>query len=189
MARPSTWYTSPENGLQSIFSGLISDFVLVPSLFSGDLMIPVHRGTKCNSSSQIFLNRQFEKMNNCSLHRPKSVSVPKSGMTADTDGITDLGGDILVHLYLSGCDVPANIAEHWDRSRPAVSRRLSELSDRGLVKSKGRGVWKLTPAGATYARTLTSHITAQQMRQLTLTESFARADPDRDPDRDPESED
>lgn len=70
---------------------------------------------------------------------------------------TVLGEEILVHLYVNGVsDLPANIADNINRSRSGISQKLPELEEQGFVKPKGRGVWRLTGEGASYAASITS---------------------------------
>jgi Mn-dependent DtxR family transcriptional regulator len=61
---------------------------------------------------------------------------------------------IIRHLFLRGDDVPANIGEAEDFHRNSISRACSELSEAGLIESKGHGVWTLTNAGERAARRL-----------------------------------
>lgn len=69
-------------------------------------------------------------------------------------GLTDMEKQILCQLLCDGADLPSNISEQIDRSRSAVSSRLSKLEDAGYVKTKGRGVWQLSLAGARAAQSL-----------------------------------
>jgi predicted transcriptional regulator len=62
--------------------------------------------------------------------------------------------EILVDLLLNGDNVPSNIADNIDRHKTSVSRSLSSLESEDLVDNKGRGVWTLTVAGASLARTI-----------------------------------
>ena len=59
--------------------------------------------------------------------------------------------DVLNDLERNGDNVPGNIAENTGRHEKSVSRVLSQGSDslqeRGLVETKGRGVWTITDAG------------------------------------------
>ena len=67
--------------------------------------------------------------------------------------VTDTEQAILIHLLQEGNDAPSNIAEEIGAAPEYVSNRLSGLSSEGLlVKSKGSGVWTLTPEGAEMAR-------------------------------------
>ena len=61
---------------------------------------------------------------------------------------------ILVTLYESGDNVPANIADQSDHHSKSVSRSLADLEDRGHVENKGRGVWSLTYSGVDLAELL-----------------------------------
>lgn len=45
---------------------------------------------------------------------------------------------------------PAVIAENIDKSRTHVSRRLSDLTDHGLVEKPKRGYYELTDRGRAY---------------------------------------
>ena len=63
---------------------------------------------------------------------------------------------ILVHLLIEGDDRPANIGSYDgddDLPHPAsVSRSMSNLEEKGLVRSKGNAVYTLTLEGLTAAR-------------------------------------
>jgi len=45
---------------------------------------------------------------------------------------------------------PAVIAENIDRTRQHVSRRLSDLTDHGLVEKPNRGYYEITDRGRAY---------------------------------------
>lgn len=64
--------------------------------------------------------------------------------------------DILRDLLEHGDNIPANIAENTGRHRKSVSKRLPELESEGLIRNKGRGVYKLTGEGLRVARSLDS---------------------------------
>jgi len=53
----------------------------------------------------------------------------------------------LSHEHGQGCNIAANLADETGRSPRAVGRALSSLHDRGLIASKGRGVYRLTNRG------------------------------------------
>lgn len=55
---------------------------------------------------------------------------------------------------------PAVIAENIDKSRTHVSRRLSELTDYGLVEKPKRGYYEITDRGREY---LTGEIDASEL--------------------------
>lgn len=60
----------------------------------------------------------------------------------------------LVFLLDDGAHVPQGIAEATNYRRETVSRGISELSDMGLVRSKGYGVHELTDKGKETAKEL-----------------------------------
>jgi len=70
--------------------------------------------------------------------------------------LTPVERHILRHLLLYGDDAPGNIgskSSNDDRPHPAsVSRSLSNLEGKGLVRHKGSGVYSLTLQGMTAAR-------------------------------------
>ncbi len=70
--------------------------------------------------------------------------------------LTPVERTILVHLLLHGDDRPANIGDDdpdSDKPHPAsVSRSMSNLEGKGLVKHKGNAVYTLTIQGMTAAR-------------------------------------
>lgn len=76
---------------------------------------------------------------------------PESGDTMD---LTPVEVETLIIMLERGDDIPSNIAEHSDRHRKSVSRKLTDLSDRGFVTSKGGGVYALTPEGVLLAQAL-----------------------------------
>lgn len=55
---------------------------------------------------------------------------------------------------------PAVIAENIDKSRTHVSRRLSDLTDYGLVEKPKRGYYEITKLGREY---LTGEIDAEDL--------------------------
>ncbi|WP_123619203.1 winged helix-turn-helix domain-containing protein [Halorubrum sp. CSM-61] len=55
---------------------------------------------------------------------------------------------------------PAVIAENIDKSRTHVSRRLSELTDYGLVERPKRGYYEITDRGREY---LAGEINAEEL--------------------------
>ena len=59
--------------------------------------------------------------------------------------------DVLNDLERNGDNVPGNIADNTGRHEKSVSRVLSQgsesLQGRGLVETKGRGVWTITEQG------------------------------------------
>lgn len=61
---------------------------------------------------------------------------------------------IIEHLYHRGDDRPVNIAEASGYHRNSVSRSMNRLEEDAIVRSKGNGVWTLTPAGMEEARSL-----------------------------------
>ncbi len=65
--------------------------------------------------------------------------------------------DVLQDLLLHGDNTPKNIGKNTDRNPSNVSARLSDLQEKGLVKSKGGGVWTLTLRGANMARSIHDH--------------------------------
>jgi Mn-dependent DtxR family transcriptional regulator len=76
--------------------------------------------------------------------------------------LSSVESEIVVDLLLHGDNVPSNIAENIERHQTSVSRSLSALEDEDLVSNKGRGVWTLTVAGASLARTILSNRTIEQ---------------------------
>jgi Mn-dependent DtxR family transcriptional regulator len=62
--------------------------------------------------------------------------------------------ELLSALLTDGDNVPGNLADLTGRHPKSVSRSLSNLEDRGLVRTKGRGVWTLTQEGAELAEHL-----------------------------------
>lgn len=62
--------------------------------------------------------------------------------------------DILTHLLTEGNDRPANIADACDYHRNSVVRAAKPLIEKDLIRSKGRGVYRLTHQGREEARDL-----------------------------------
>lgn len=64
---------------------------------------------------------------------------------------TETEMDVLNDLERNGDNVPGNIADNTGRHEKSVSRVLSgeseSLQERGLVETKGRGVWTITLKG------------------------------------------
>jgi Mn-dependent DtxR family transcriptional regulator len=54
---------------------------------------------------------------------------------------------VLVHLLTNGDDLPSNIADETEYHRKSIQRAISRLSEDGLVRNKGRGVYTLTEDG------------------------------------------
>lgn len=72
-------------------------------------------------------------------------------MRKPADWMTPLDDRILEVLESAGLVLsPAIIAYNLDKSREAVSRRLSELADHGLVTKVERGKYKITDQGSGY---------------------------------------
>ena len=65
--------------------------------------------------------------------------------------------DVLADLLLHGDNTPGNISDNTGKHETTVSRALSDLEDKGLVSSKGRGVWTLTLRGAHMSQTVIRH--------------------------------
>lgn len=61
---------------------------------------------------------------------------------------------ILTDLSENGDNVPTNIADSTGHHSKSVSRSLSNLEDREIVRNKGRGVWTLTADGKELAARL-----------------------------------
>lgn len=68
--------------------------------------------------------------------------------------LTPVAREVLVALLDRHDDVPSNLAEHTDRHRKSVSRKLKELEKEGYVESKGAGVYRLTSDGVLLARAI-----------------------------------
>ncbi|AFD04022.1 ORF1 [Halogeometricum pleomorphic virus 1] len=68
--------------------------------------------------------------------------------------ISPVEKSILVHLHTQGDDIASNIADSRGHHPSSVSRSASNLSDRGLLDNKGRGVYRLTEDGREIARRL-----------------------------------
>ncbi|MDQ2049483.1 MarR family transcriptional regulator [Natronolimnohabitans sp. A-GB9] len=65
--------------------------------------------------------------------------------------MTPMDGHILQTLETAGLVLtPSLIARNIDRSRGAVSRRLNELAEHGLVKRVDRGKYEITDRGRRY---------------------------------------
>lgn len=74
-----------------------------------------------------------------------------SVVRSNLDWMTPMDDHILQTLKTSELVLtPSIIALNIDRSREAVSRRLTELSDRGLVDRVDRGKYEITAAGERY---------------------------------------
>jgi len=58
---------------------------------------------------------------------------------------------------------PAVIAENIDKSRTHVSRRLSELTDYGLVEKPKRGYYEITDRGREY---LAGDLNADELKDI-----------------------
>lgn len=76
--------------------------------------------------------------------------------------LTPMQQDILVDLLIYGADGPNNIGNRTNHRRQSVTTALTgKLSDEGLVRNKGGGIWELTGDGVTAARGLaTSELSA-----------------------------
>lgn len=72
----------------------------------------------------------------------------------DVSSMTPVEMDILVDLVVHGDNTAKNIAENTERSRSAVQNRFQDLIEKGLVESKGSGVYTLTVEGANTARAI-----------------------------------
>ena len=59
---------------------------------------------------------------------------------------------VVADLSCHGDNVPGNISDNTGYHEKSVSRSLSNLEDRDIVRNKGRGVWSLTEHGETIAK-------------------------------------
>jgi predicted transcriptional regulator len=67
--------------------------------------------------------------------------------------LTPVEKEILEALYYEGHNVPSGIADIADRPAETVSRSLSNLKEKGLVRKKNRyGVWMPTAVGREVTR-------------------------------------
>lgn len=71
--------------------------------------------------------------------------------------LTQVEREVTIALFDLGDNVPGNIADEIERHPTSVSRALSSLEEDGLVETKGRGVWALTPDGVRLARSFRRH--------------------------------
>lgn len=68
--------------------------------------------------------------------------------------LSEVDREILVCLLIKGDNTPRNIAEICNRHHQSIQDRLEELSDKSLIRNKGRGVYRLTEKGIRYAQTV-----------------------------------
>jgi predicted transcriptional regulator len=62
--------------------------------------------------------------------------------------------DVLLDLHRNGDNIQSNISDSTERTQKSVSTAIERLRDRGLVESKGRGVYRLTDEGVETAQTV-----------------------------------
>jgi len=73
-------------------------------------------------------------------------------MRKPAEWMTPLDDRILEALNAGLVLSPSIIAYNIEKSREAVSRRLSELADRGLVRRVERGKYEITDRGRAYLK-------------------------------------
>lgn len=75
-------------------------------------------------------------------------------VTMDHQMLSPVDRDVIVDLLLHGDNTPQNIARNTERSPSSVSRRLSTLKEKGIVRNKGSGVWTLKEEGILMGQTI-----------------------------------
>lgn len=72
---------------------------------------------------------------------------PPEDPEPDASMLSEVDAAVLVDLLEHGDNTPRNVSDNVEASRQYVSDRLGELEGRGLVESKGAGVYTLTREG------------------------------------------
>jgi predicted transcriptional regulator len=68
--------------------------------------------------------------------------------------LTQVDREILVALLCGGDNLPSNLSEITNRHTQSIQQRVGQLEEEGLVANKGGGVYRLTFAGVTTARSV-----------------------------------
>lgn len=55
--------------------------------------------------------------------------------------------EVMLHIRDNGDNVPYNIAEDVERHNKTVQRKCRELTEQGILRNKGQGVYTLTEKG------------------------------------------
>ena len=79
--------------------------------------------------------------------------IPEDGDADDMD-LSPVEVETLIALLDRGDDVPTNLADATGRHSKSVGRKLKDLENKGLVASKGAGVYTLTSEGVLLAHAL-----------------------------------